>query len=52
MMRSQQILDQLGADEWDISADGMLLCPCGRRVEDDGECPDGHVSPLRQAGMI
>ena len=48
----RQALEALGADEWQVSHDGVLVCPCGRRVEDDGQCPDGHVSPLRGAGMI
>lgn len=38
--------------DWDVSHDGTLICPCGRRVEDDGDCPDGHVSPLKRHGMI
>ena len=39
-------------DGWSVSADQMSLCPCGRLVEDDGSCPDGHESPMRQEGMI
>lgn len=38
--------------DWTVSHDGMLVCPCGRRVEDDGQCPNGHVSPLRERGLI
>lgn len=37
---------------WTVSTDGTLVCPCGRRVEDDGKCPNGHKSPLRQLGFI
>lgn len=40
-------------DGWDQSGDGMvLICPCGHRIETDGECPNGHVSPLREMGLI
>ena len=39
-------------EEWEVLADGTLVCPCGHRVEDDGECPNGHTSPLIRAGMI
>lgn len=38
--------------DWTVSADNMLICPCGNRVEDDGQCPNGHVSPMRKAGLI
>ena len=24
----------------------LLLCPCGTVIEQDGECPEGHVSPM------
>ena len=35
-----------------INGYGNIVCPCGTSIEDDGECPEGHVSPLRQAGLI
>lgn len=38
--------------DWMVTATGMFRCPCGNLVEDDGECPSGHVSPLRRMGMI
>lgn len=38
-------------EDWD-SMDDALICPCGDTIELDGECPEGHVSPLRLAGMI
>ena len=38
--------------EWSVTRTGVLECPCGSRVEDDGQCPEGHVSPLKQMGMI
>lgn len=37
---------------WEVVNDAVLLCPCGERVEYDGQCPEGHVSPLREMGMI
>jgi len=41
------------ADGWTVHYMGdMLICPCGSYVELDGECPEGHVSPMRRAGMI
>ena len=40
------------AGDWTLSHDGLFVCPCGRRVEDDGQCPDGHTSPMRQLGLI
>ena len=48
----QEMLDYLGKHEWSIAPGGVLVCPCGHRVEDDGQCPNGHVSPMREAGMI
>lgn len=56
-MREQleTLLDVTGASErgWTVNHMGdMLICPCGSLVELDGSCPDGHVSPMRQAGMI
>lgn len=37
---------------WTVEDDSILICPCGHRIEWDGACPEGHVSPIRQAGMI
>lgn len=42
---------------WEIDSelygiDCLLICPCGVTIEQDGQCPDGHVSPLRVAGLI
>lgn len=52
MTMLENSLRELGADDWEVSHDGMLVCPCGHRVEHDGSCPDGHESPLRKAGVI
>jgi hypothetical protein len=38
--------------DWQVGADGVIVCPCGHRIEDDGECPNGHTSPMRSAGLI
>lgn len=38
--------------EWTTDGMGVLICPCGNRVELDGKCPNDHVSPLREAGLI
>jgi len=38
--------------DWDVDHAGVIICPCGHRIEDDGECPNGHVSPMRSAGLI
>jgi hypothetical protein len=45
-------LESYGYDDWDTDGMGMLICPCGHRVEDDGHCPDGHTSPLLESGLI
>jgi hypothetical protein len=29
-----------------------LICPHGHAVELDGSCPEGCVSPIRDAGLI
>jgi hypothetical protein len=29
-----------------------FVCPCGHEIEQDGQCPEGCVSPMRQAGAI
>lgn len=47
-----EMLEMIGADDWRVDSRGNLRCPCERIVEDDGSCPNGHTSPLREAGMI
>lgn len=52
-MNWQQFLEDNGFDEWTCDPDGAVFyCPCGDAIEPDGQCPDGHVSPLRAMGMI
>lgn len=29
-----------------------FICPCGDTIEQDGECPEGHMSPLVRLGLI
>jgi len=36
----------LEGTDWTTDGMGVLICPCGHRVEDDGRCPDGHESPI------
>ncbi len=52
-----EMLDALLPPEWDHDAGtyGMsftLTCPHGWQIEQDGECPDGHKSPLMELGLI
>ena len=50
---AQQVCDeQAGEGEWEVRDDSILVCPCGNYIEWDGECPEGHVSPIRAAGFI
>lgn len=43
---------------WEVEAEGTygldanLICPHGHVIEQDGRCPEGCVSPLRQLGLI
>jgi len=39
--------------EWQAGAFGdSFICPCGDEIELDGSCPEGHVSPLVEMGLI
>jgi hypothetical protein len=57
---ADEMLDAIRAilpEGWDIDSEGygldfLLICPCGDVIEQDGECPDGHISPLREQGLI
>lgn len=54
-MDIQQFLDTFGYTDWttdDMGISSNLICPCGHVIEQDGSCPNGHVSPLRQEGFI
>lgn len=45
-------LTSLLPPDWDAEDDTTLVCPCGHVIELDGRCPNGHVSPLRENGLI
>lgn len=49
---AREIVREIGGDDWQVLDSTRLMCPHGRVLEWDGECPDGCVSPLREAGMI
>jgi len=51
----EEFLNQHGYSDWQTDGYGLssvLICPHGHRVEQDGNCPDGCVSPLKEVGMI
>ena len=56
MQMKEQMLEMYGYadDGWTVDYAGVLICPHGRRCEDDGgplqEC--GCVSPMRRMGII
>jgi hypothetical protein len=40
-------------DGWKVGQFGdSLICPDGLEIEPDGECPNGHASPLREMGLL
>ena len=52
-----EMLEQILPEDWEVAdaqmgSSCLLLCPCGEMIEQDGECPEGHVSPLVEMGMI
>ena len=51
-MNLDDVLDAIGADDWEADGNDALVCPCGSVIELDGRCPDGCVSPLVRAGLI
>lgn len=54
-MDIQELLDEIGAEEWSTDGYGIdsnLIAPDGCMIEQDGECPHGHVSPLRTTGLV
>jgi hypothetical protein len=50
---ARDALDDMGALDvgWEYDG-GVLTCPCGYDIEDDGECPHGCLSPFLAAGLI
>lgn len=55
-MDIEELLASIGAGDWETDGygiDSCLICPeHGHTIEQDGQCPDGCVSPLRAAGLI
>ena len=48
-------LEDILPEDWTTDGYGMssnLVCPHGHVIEQDGNCPDGCISPLKQMGMI
>lgn len=50
-MNRTEFIKAFNYSEWSVQ-DGVFICPCGKKVEDDGECPESHVSPFVQEGII
>jgi len=50
----REFLDMMGYTEkgWTTDGLGVLICPHGYRVEDDGGCHEGCSSPMVAAGII
>lgn len=49
------IIEELLPEGWSTDGygiDSCLVCPCGIMIEQDGRCPNGHISPLRAMGLI
>jgi len=54
-MDIEELLQAIGATEWSTDGFGLdanLIAPDGCMIEQDGRCPHGHVSPLREMGLI
>jgi hypothetical protein len=53
---AEYVIRDLLPEGWELEEgfglDGNLICPHGHTIEQDGECPDGCVSPLRELGVI
>lgn len=54
----EEVLEAIGATEAGWSTEGgygdedNLICPHGHLIEQDGQCHEGCISPLRTAGLI
>lgn len=49
------MIQDLLPEGWETDGFGLdsnLICPHGHMIEQDGECPEGCVSPLRLMGLI
>ena len=47
-----EMLEELLPEGWEFVDESVLICPHGYRIEYDGQCPDGCVSPLISMGLI
>jgi hypothetical protein len=52
-----EMIADLLPEDWDTDGDVygldfLLICPHGHTIEQDGRCPEGCVSPLRELGLI
>lgn len=48
-------LKELLPADWETDGFGIdsnLICPHGDMIEQDGECSQGCISPLREMGLI
>lgn len=51
----ESVVESILPDGWELEGDdldGLLVCPHGDKIEMDGVCSKGCVSPLRTAGLI
>lgn len=48
----QEMLWEMGFDDWEILDESCLLTPNGHTIEWDGTSPDDEVSPLILIGVI
>ncbi len=49
------MIEELLPEDWSTDGYGLssnLIAPDGCVIEQDGECPHGYVSPLKELGMI
>lgn len=56
-MEILEMCAEMGADitGWETDGYGLdsnFVCPCGRTLEQDGECPRCGPTPMRKAGLI
>ena len=48
----QEMVWEMGFDDWEIIDECTLLSPNGHCIEWDGVSPDGERSPLMSMGLI
>lgn len=55
-MSLEDMIEELLPEGWEYERgygmDGLLICPHGYEIEQDGRCPKGCISPLRLLGLI